>query len=97
LKGEGVELAAHAAAERLENELVLLDAGEAAERRANDGSGIMIAIACQILNAHLGIRECVADQVLDLGSGHGHVRLSLICKNFYFFFQKRRTSFLQIS
>ena len=54
---EGMQLAAHAAAQRPIDHLVLLDPGFAGEGRRNDRGGVMVAVAAQILDRDLGVRE----------------------------------------
>src|SRR5947209_3036576 len=67
-----MECAAHLAAERLIDELVLLHPRLAAERFGDDGCGIMVAVAGEVANRHLGVRDPGLDQPLDLARPHGH-------------------------
>ena len=46
-----MQLVAHAALQRLIDHLMLLDAGLAFEGGGDDGGGVMVAVAAQILDA----------------------------------------------
>src|ERR1700733_5953409 len=67
-----MELAAHFALERLVDDLVLLHPRLAAERLGNDGGGVMVAVAGEIADRHLGVRKPRPDQPLDVVRCHGH-------------------------
>ena len=60
VKLQGMEYAAHPAAQRAIDHLVLLDLGFAGESRRNDRGGPMVAVAGQVLDLDLGVRECPA-------------------------------------
>src|ERR1035437_9876041 len=67
-----MQFAPHAAAQGGVDDLVLPDAGEAAELLGHDGRSIVVAIAGQILDGHACIRQRLPDQRLDLTSHHRH-------------------------
>ena len=51
-----MKLAAHPAAEGLENHLVLLDSATASKAFADYGGGVVVAVACEILDRYAGRR-----------------------------------------
>src|SRR5215203_6844478 len=57
LQRQGVQLAAHLALKRLIDQLVLLDARFTLEGCRNHGCGIVIAVANEIADGHLGVRN----------------------------------------
>src|SRR5260370_25063398 len=65
LQRERVQLVAHPAAQRLIDQLMLLDPGLAAERPGNDLRGVVIAVAAQILDRDLRVGQAVLAQPLD--------------------------------
>src|SRR5258706_4340869 len=73
LQRQGVKLFAHPALQGLIDHLMLLDARLAREARRNDGCRIVIAIAAQILDRHVCVRDSLLDQALDLARVHRHI------------------------
>src|SRR5688500_15292960 len=73
---EGVERAAHAAAQRLVDALVLADPRQPADALRHHPRGIVIAVAGKVGDLDAGIGDALADQRLDLGRRHRH-RISL--------------------
>src|SRR5579864_2450506 len=65
LQRERVQLVAHSPAQRLIYQLMLLNPCLAAERARDDLRGIVIAIAPQILDRDLRVRQALLDQPLD--------------------------------
>src|SRR6516165_3575591 len=82
LQRQRVQLAAHLALERLVDDLVLLDAGFAAERFGDHGCGIMVAVAGEVADRYLGVGNARSDQALDIVRGHGHGYRSLTASRF---------------
>src|SRR5690242_13592000 len=76
LERERMQLIAHAAAQRLIDHLMLLHAGLALEGARDDMGGVMIAVAAQILDAHLRVRQTILDQPLDRRRIHRHENAS---------------------
>src|SRR5437763_15416878 len=76
LQGQGVQRAAHLALKSLVNDLVLLNPGFAAEGFRDHGCGIMIAVAGQVADGHLRIRDAALDQPLDVSGVHWHRKRS---------------------
>ena len=76
LQGERMQLIAHPAAQRLIHHLVLLDPRLAAKGARHDVGGVMIAIAAQIFDLDLRVRQALLDQPLDHRRIHCHRRLS---------------------
>ena len=76
LQRKRVQLVAHPAAQRLIDQLVLLDPGFAAERAGDDLRGIVIAIAGKITDRHLGVGYSRLDQRLDIAGVHRHPSIS---------------------
>src|SRR5215213_5759241 len=64
LEGEGVQLPAHAALQGGVDDLVLLHAALAAEGFGHDRSGIVIAVAGQVLDGDLGVGQGRFDEGL---------------------------------
>ena len=56
LQGEGVQFAAHPAAQRGIDHLVLLHAGHAAELLGDDGRGVVVAVARQVFDGDVRVR-----------------------------------------
>jgi len=57
-----VQLAAHPALQRRIDELMLLDARQARERLGDDAGLIVVAVAGQVVDLDLGVREaCLQD------------------------------------
>src|SRR5271163_1581888 len=67
-----MELAAHFALQRVINELVLLDPRLAPERLGDHGGGVVVAIAGEIADRDLGVRDLGLDQPLDIIRRHRH-------------------------
>ena len=67
-----MEGAAHAAAQRLVDQLVLLHAGHAGKRAGGDGGAVVIAVTGEILDLDLGIGQRRLDGAFDLGRTHRH-------------------------
>src|SRR5580704_7535067 len=61
LQRQRVELAAHFAFQRLVDDLVLLDSGFAAKRYGDHRRGIMVAVAGEIADRHLGVGNACPD------------------------------------
>ena len=57
LQGQRVQLAAHAAVQRVIDHLVLLNAGLALEAPETDMGRVMVAVAAQILDRDLGVGD----------------------------------------
>src|SRR5579871_5182361 len=72
LQRERMQLAAHLGLERLVNQLVLLDPGFAAEAFRDHRRRIMIAIACEVADRDLGVRQMRPDQAFYIACNHGH-------------------------
>mgnify|MGYP000046298306 CR=1 FL=1 len=72
LQRQRVKLAAHAAAERLVDHLVLLHAALAGKGGGNDAAGIVVAIAAQVFDHHVGVGKSRFDQSFDFGCWHRH-------------------------
>ena len=67
-----MQLAAHPAAQRLVDELVLLQPRLAAKRLGDDVGAVVVAVAGQILDPHLRVGQALLDQPLDVGGAHRH-------------------------
>src|ERR1700676_2196465 len=76
LQRQRVQHPAHLALQRLVDDLVLLDPGFAAERLRNHGRGIVVAIAGQIADRHLGIGYRRLDHRFDIVGVHRHSGMS---------------------
>src|ERR1700719_3969291 len=72
LQRQRMQLAAHFGLERLVHDLVLLNAGFAAKRFGDHSRGIMVAVAGEIADRHLGIGNARADQAFDVVGCHCH-------------------------
>src|SRR3954454_23949802 len=62
-----VKLTPNARPERGIDGLMLLDAAEAGEALADDARSVMVAVAGEIADAHVGVRDGYLDEGLDLG------------------------------
>src|SRR5438045_835483 len=69
---QGVERAAHAAAERFIDLLVLADPRQAAEALGHHAGGIMVAVAGKIRDLDPRVRNPLQDQRFDLVRRHRH-------------------------
>src|ERR1700694_4384640 len=78
LQRQGVKHAAHLALQRLIDNLVLLDAGFAAERLRDHSRRIVVAIAGQIADRHLGVGYSCLDHRFDIAGVHRHPSISPI-------------------
>src|SRR3979490_2329365 len=78
LQRQRVKYAAHLALQRLIDDLVLLDAGFAAERLRDHGRRIVVAIAGQIADRHLGVGYSRLDHRFDIAGVHRHPGISPI-------------------
>src|SRR5207247_474561 len=76
LQRERVQLAAHFGLERLIDDLMLLHARFSAERFGEHGGGVMVAVAGEVADDHLGIGNTQLDQALDLACSHRHGSIS---------------------
>src|SRR4029453_6124562 len=76
LQRERVQLAAHFGLERLIDDLVLLHPRFAAERFGKHGGGVMVAVAGEVADGHLGIGNTPLDQTLDPAPIHRHGSVS---------------------
>src|SRR5260370_11552239 len=76
LQRQRVKHPAHLATQRLIDDLVLLDAGFAAERLRDHGSRIVVAIAGQIADRHLGVGYSRLDHRFDIAGVHRHSSIS---------------------
>ena len=82
MKCQGMQFAAHPAAQGGIDELVLPDAGQATEGLAGDGCSVVVAVSSQVLDGHGRVRKSGADQSLDLTGGHSHTsELSWLAKD----------------
>src|SRR5262245_320766 len=79
LQRERVERPAHLAPQRLVDELMLLDARFAPEGFGDDGRGIMVAVAREVADRDLGVRDAALDQPLDLARMHRHCGARSLC------------------
>src|SRR5258706_8073591 len=77
LQRERVEHATHLASQRLVDDLVLLDAGFAAEGLRDHGRRIVVAIAGQVADRHLGVGYCRLDHRFDIAGVHRHPVFSI--------------------
>src|SRR5204863_1713084 len=66
LQRQRMEYAAHLALQRLIHDLVLLDPGLAPERLGDHGCRVMVAVAGQIANRHVGVRNGGLDHGFDI-------------------------------
>src|ERR1700682_2500838 len=78
LQRQRVKYSAHLALQRLIDDLVLLDAGFAAERLRDHGRRIVVAIAGQIADRHLGVGYSRLDHRFDIAGVHRHPSISPI-------------------
>src|SRR5215510_12530889 len=69
-----MKLAAHLGLEGFVDDLMLLHPRLAAKALGQHGGGIVVAIAGQIADRHLGIRYARLDEPLDIAGSHGHWR-----------------------
>src|ERR1700681_2609364 len=76
LQRQRVKYAAHLALQRSIDDLVLLDAGFAAERLRDHGRRIVVAIAGQITDRHLGVGYSRLDHRFDIVGVHRHPGIS---------------------
>src|SRR6202171_4971739 len=76
LQRQRVKYSAHLSLQRLIDDLVLLDAGFAAERLRDHGRRIVVAIAGQIADRHLGVRYSRLDHRFDIAGVHRHSSIS---------------------
>src|SRR6266481_9334193 len=76
LQCQRMQDAAHLAAQRLIDDLMLLDAGLAAEGFRDHGCRIMVAIAGKIADRHLGVGDRCLDHLLDIAGVHRHPSLA---------------------
>ena len=67
-----MEFAAHAPAKGVEDQLVLGHAGLARKGTRHDVGRVVVAIAGQVGDRHLGIGQGPPDQMLDIGGVHRH-------------------------
>src|SRR3954462_5853502 len=67
-----MELAAHAPAKRLVNQLVLLHPALAGAPLGDDVGAVVVAVAGEIVDAHLRIGQSGLDERLDFGGRHRH-------------------------
>ena len=72
LQRQRMQLAAHLGLERLVDDLVLLHPRLAAEALRQHRRRIVVAIAGQVANCHLGVGDARLDQALDFVRVHGH-------------------------
>src|ERR1700752_3873753 len=72
LQGERMKFVAHPAAQCLIHHLMLLDPSLAAKGAGNDMRRIMIAIAAQVLDRDLSVRQAFLDQPFDHRRVHRH-------------------------
>src|SRR6202165_2193627 len=72
LERQRVERAAHLPLQGLVDQLMLLHPRLAAEGFGDHGGGIMIAVAGEVANGDLGVRDAALDQPLDLARVHRH-------------------------
>ena len=76
LQRQRVQHAAHLALQRLIDDLVLLHAGLAAEGLRDHGRGIVVAVAGEVTDRHLGIGDRCLDHRLDIVGVHWHSGLA---------------------
>src|SRR4051794_6424003 len=67
-----VKLSPYSPPERRIDSLVLPDSAHPREAAADDARGIMVAVAREVADRHLGVGNGHYDQPLDLGFGHRH-------------------------
>src|SRR5262245_39835626 len=72
LQRQRVQRAAHLSAQRVIDHLMLLHPRFAAERGGDHGRRIVIAIAGEVADRHLRVRDLALDQPLDLLRQHRH-------------------------
>src|SRR3954447_6953517 len=72
-----VKLTPNAPPERGIDGLMLLDAAEPGEALADHARGIMVAVAGEIADGHVGVRDGHLDECLDLARRHRHYRFVL--------------------
>ena len=72
LQGERVKLAAHFGPKRVVNDLVLLDARFAAKRFGDNGCRIVVAVAGEIADRHIGVGNMSPDQPFNIACSHRH-------------------------
>src|SRR5204862_6234920 len=75
LQRQGMKLFTHPPFQRLIDHLMLLHPRFAGEAGGNDSGGIMIAIAAQILDRHLGVGNSLLNQALDFARIHRHAAI----------------------
>src|ERR1700688_2642538 len=95
LQRQRVQLADHLGLERLVDDLVLLDSGFAAKRFGYHSRGIMIAVAGEIADRHLGVRNARPDQAFDIVRCHSHgasPRGATLCRRSAGLADRRRTA-----
>src|SRR5262245_7593989 len=78
LQRERVQDAAHLALQRGVDQLMLLHARLAAKARRDDGRGVMVAVAGEVADRHLGVRDARLDQALNLAGVHRHAGLQFL-------------------
>ncbi len=76
LQRQRMQFAAHLGLERVVHDLMLLHAGLAAKGLRQHGGGIVIAVAGEVADGHIGIGNARLDQSLDLARVHCHGNLS---------------------
>src|SRR5262250_674912 len=76
LQRQRVQLGAHFGLKRLVDDLMLLHPRFAAKRFGEHGGGVMIAVAGEVADRHLGIGNTQLDQAFDLARIHRHGSLS---------------------
>src|SRR5690348_385342 len=74
LQRERVQDAAHLAFQGGVDQLVLLHARFSAKAFRDDRRGVVVAVAGEIADRHLGVRDARLDQLLDLAGVHRHAR-----------------------
>ena len=67
-----MKFAAHAVSQCFVDQLVLLDPGFPLEIGGDDLGVIVIAIACQVVDDHIGAGQGIHDKSFDLVSRHRH-------------------------
>src|SRR2546423_4842395 len=70
-----VKLSPYSPPERGIDRLVLLDPAHSGKAPAHHARRIMVAVAGEVADRHLGLRNGRLDQPLDLAPGHGHQML----------------------
>ena len=67
-----MQFTTHASAERLINQLVLLDPRFPLESWGDDFGVVVIAVACQVIDHHISARKSLDNQSLDFICRHRH-------------------------